>query len=54
MIAAEAKARQAAAGPKTGRGKKRTGGANLAPAVKGKTRDKVAKRKPREVRLEGF
>ena len=34
-----------AAGPATGRGKKATGSAKLAPAVKGKTRDKVAKAK---------
>jgi hypothetical protein len=44
FLKAEGKARQAAAGPAAARGKKAIGGAKLAPAVKGKTRDKVAKR----------
>jgi ParB-like chromosome segregation protein Spo0J len=44
LIAAEAKTRQAAAGPATGRGKKATSGAKLASTVRGKTRDLVAKR----------
>jgi len=38
-----AKANQAAAGPAAGKGKK-TGGGKLPPAVKGKTRDRIAKR----------
>ncbi len=38
---AAAKERQAAAGPKTGKGKKKSGGATVPQAVKGKTRDKV-------------
>lgn len=37
-----AKERQAKAGPAVGRGAKKNGSAKLAPAVKGKTRDKVA------------
>jgi N6-adenosine-specific RNA methylase IME4/ParB-like chromosome segregation protein Spo0J len=41
-IKAEAKARQAAAGPSTGRGAKPNGGGNLPQAVKGKARDKAA------------
>jgi hypothetical protein len=45
MLKEEAKARMAAAGPATGRGKKATGSAKLAGPVKGKTRDKVAKRR---------
>ena len=40
---AAAKERQAKAGPQSGRGAKPTGGGNLPQAVKGKTRDKVAK-----------
>jgi N6-adenosine-specific RNA methylase IME4/ribosomal protein S14 len=39
---AAAKQRQSQAGPTNGRGAKTTGGANLAQAVKGKTRDKLA------------
>jgi hypothetical protein len=44
LLKAEAKARMAVAGPKTGRGKKTTGPAKLADPLKGQTRDKVAKR----------
>jgi hypothetical protein len=40
---AAAKERQAKAGPTQGKGAKASGGGNLPPAVKGKTRDKVAK-----------
>jgi hypothetical protein len=44
LLASEAKARMAAAGPSTGKGKKRTAPAKLADPVKGETRDNVAKR----------
>jgi ParB family transcriptional regulator, chromosome partitioning protein len=40
---AAAKERQAAAGPKAGKGKKASGGGKLPQAVKGKSRDKAAK-----------